>query len=337
MFIISLINGLLPSFVAVPLYRLRGYKIGKGVKIRFSSFLFSKKVEIKNDVRIGPFVIVKSKELFIGNHSSIKPLCFISTAKISMGQYVQISGPTVIANDDLPTASFSIGDHSRILPFCWLEPGAGITIGKQVGIGGHTKIFTHGHWQSYLKRGPINFGPVVLEDEVCIGWDSFIMPNLVLGKAAFVGANSTVTKSVDAYTVAVGSPAKPVRQVESNPLSASELYGRLEEIIDTFLPYAEHHGFKTEKVGARTIICDGIKITCDANYPAGAADLFLYIEDSASNTVAIKTGRLKNRMNTIDLDNLEAYIFNQSKVTELFIGYLRKYGIRLYINYGNTL
>lgn len=47
---------------------------------------------------------------------------------------------------------------------------------------------------------------------VMIGMESMIMPGVNIGDGAVIGARSMVLKDVPAYTVAIGSPAKVVKE-----------------------------------------------------------------------------------------------------------------------------
>ena len=53
-----------------------------------------------------------------------------------------------------------------------------------------------------------DFEPIVIEDDATITTKCTIMSQV--GRRAFVGANSVVTKPIPPYTVAVGAPAKPI-------------------------------------------------------------------------------------------------------------------------------
>jgi acetyltransferase-like isoleucine patch superfamily enzyme len=55
--------------------------------------------------------------------------------------------------------------------------------------------------------------PIVLKKGCLIGMESFIMPGVTVGEGAIVGAGSLVTKDIPAWTVAVGRPAKVIRQI----------------------------------------------------------------------------------------------------------------------------
>jgi acetyltransferase-like isoleucine patch superfamily enzyme len=45
-----------------------------------------------------------------------------------------------------------------------------------------------------------------------VGMESMIMPGVTIGDGAVIGACSTVLKDVPPYTVAMGSPAKVVKE-----------------------------------------------------------------------------------------------------------------------------
>ena len=56
-------------------------------------------------------------------------------------------------------------------------------------------------------------GVVIIEDNVWIGDQACIMPNVIIGKGAIIGANAVVTKNVIPYSVVGGNPAKIIKQL----------------------------------------------------------------------------------------------------------------------------
>lgn len=46
-----------------------------------------------------------------------------------------------------------------------------------------------------------------------VGMETMVMPGVTIGEGAIVGAGSFVTKDIPAWTIAVGRPAKVIRQV----------------------------------------------------------------------------------------------------------------------------
>lgn len=85
---------------------------------------------------------------------------------------------------------------------CWLiEIGDNVTMAPRVHILAHdasTKTFL-----GYTKIGRVNIG-----NNVFIGAESVVLPNVTIGDNVIIGANSTVTKDILANSVVAGSPAK---------------------------------------------------------------------------------------------------------------------------------
>lgn len=52
--------------------------------------------------------------------------------------------------------------------------------------------------------------PVVIGDDCWLGINVVVLPGVAIGRGCIVGANSVVTRDLAPYTIAVGSPARPV-------------------------------------------------------------------------------------------------------------------------------
>lgn len=59
---------------------------------------------------------------------------------------------------------------------------------------------------------PMHTKPVIISDNVWLGEFVSILPGVTIGKGTIVGANSVVSRSLPDYVIAVGSPAKPIKQ-----------------------------------------------------------------------------------------------------------------------------
>ena len=62
-----------------------------------------------------------------------------------------------------------------------------------------------------IKR-PYYMAPVIIEQNVWIGQGVVVNPGVTIGEGSIVGANSVVTHSIPPYSIAVGSPAKVIKQ-----------------------------------------------------------------------------------------------------------------------------
>ena len=56
--------------------------------------------------------------------------------------------------------------------------------------------------------------PIIIEDDVWIGFNSIIMKGVKIGKCAIVAAGSVVTKDVPEFSIVAGNPAKVVKNIE---------------------------------------------------------------------------------------------------------------------------
>ena len=64
----------------------------------------------------------------------------------------------------------------------------------------------------YMKLGYI-VKPIVLKKGCLVGMESCVMPGVTIGEGAIVGAGSLVTKDIPAWTIAVGRPAKVIKEI----------------------------------------------------------------------------------------------------------------------------
>jgi acetyltransferase-like isoleucine patch superfamily enzyme len=56
--------------------------------------------------------------------------------------------------------------------------------------------------------------PIIIEDNVWIGESVSILPGVRIGRGSVIGSNSVVTRSVPAYSIAAGCPAKTIKKYD---------------------------------------------------------------------------------------------------------------------------
>jgi len=137
--------------------------------------------------------------------------------------------------DVVPFHKFSIGDFSSVEDFSTINNGVGaVHIGNNTRIGmsnvligpvtiGNNVMFAQNIVISGLNHNyqditqPISLqgvtvSQIIIEDECWIGANAVITAGVTIGKHSVVAGGSVVTKSIPPYSVAVGNPARVIKQ-----------------------------------------------------------------------------------------------------------------------------
>ena len=109
----------------------------------------------------------------------------------------------------------AIGDHVRIdsghADMIYIEDYVQLTGGCRVLA--HKRDLTDYHVGDNAADFGYKVEPVRLCKGCQIGMESMIMPGVTVGEGAIVGAGSLISKDIPAWTIAVGRPAKVVKEV----------------------------------------------------------------------------------------------------------------------------
>lgn len=92
-----------------------------------------------------------------------------------------------------------------------------VHIGDHVMIGPRVSLITAGHpIDSGVRNRGLEFGkPITIGDNVWIGANVFIGPGVTIRDNAIIGGGAVVVKDIPANAVAVGNPAKVMRDITS--------------------------------------------------------------------------------------------------------------------------
>lgn len=112
--------------------------------------------------------------------------------------------------------NIKIGKNVFINACCRFQDQGGIEIGDGSLIGHNTTIATLNHDFNPLKRQNLTPSPVKIGKNVWIGSDCTILPGVTIGDGAIIGAGSVVTKSIPTNAIAVGNPARVIKEIEVN-------------------------------------------------------------------------------------------------------------------------
>ena len=115
-----------------------------------------------------------------------------------------------------------IGDNVTMGKYSYISCANRVEVGNGVMISTNAFVTDNVHGQSKLDELDIppsdrmifSKGPVVLGDNVWLGRNVVVMPNVKIGKGSVIGANAVVTHDIPDYSIAAGVPAKVLRTLK---------------------------------------------------------------------------------------------------------------------------
>ena len=127
--------------------------------------------------------------------------------------------PAQLRNPWYRMAGVKIGKGSKIGATVDIDQSAPelITIGSHVWVTRGVMLLCHQRDLSEYEVGKpvmdceLKYAPIVIKDGAHVGIGAIIMPGVTIGEGAVIGAGSVVTRDIPAYSVAVGAPAKVIK------------------------------------------------------------------------------------------------------------------------------
>lgn len=114
------------------------------------------------------------------------------------------------------TDRLTVGSNFGVNSGTYINAVGEIEIGSYVLIGSNVTISSGMHpidgIEPSIFERPTIHKKIIIKDDVWIGAGAVIMPGITLAKGTVVGANSTVTKDTEEYSIVVGSPAKIIKK-----------------------------------------------------------------------------------------------------------------------------
>lgn len=144
--------------------------------------------------------------------------------RIRIGDNCKINGHSAFAAGSLLDGPcLTLGDETNI------GYGVVISVSKSVTLGSHVRIAdgcyvsdNPGHpldAKARREHAPVSLDqikPVVIEDDVWLGTRVVVMPGVRIGRGSVVGTGAIVTRDLPPFSLAVGNPARVIRQLSPN-------------------------------------------------------------------------------------------------------------------------
>jgi acetyltransferase-like isoleucine patch superfamily enzyme len=114
-----------------------------------------------------------------------------------------------------PEGHLEIGEGTFINYGCSLHADLSVRIGARCSLGTYCMLMDNDfhslNASQRHKRPPSR--PIVLEDDVWLGARVIVLRGVTIGVGSVVGAGSIVTHDIPPHTLAVGVPARPIRDL----------------------------------------------------------------------------------------------------------------------------
>jgi acetyltransferase-like isoleucine patch superfamily enzyme len=136
--------------------------------------------------------------LTIGKHTLLEPNCWITIAdsgRVEIGEGCFLNMGTMVAAQERVT----IGDNTMFANGCFVSDAAHRYDDPDLPV----------TWQGFTSKGPTAIG-----SNCWIGVNCVVNSGVTIGDRCVIGANSVVTRDVPPGTVAVGAPARVIREIE---------------------------------------------------------------------------------------------------------------------------
>lgn len=159
---------------------------------------------IRQNIRIGKYFHMESHAVLKAEKSASGEIVIGDNCYLGMFSIIKCYGGKI-----------KIGSNVSINPFCFINGAGGLTVGDNVRIAAHTSIIASNHKFDLIdvpiRLQGVTAKGVVIEDDVWIGTGARILDGVTIGRGAVIGAGAIVTKSLDAFGVYVGCPARKVK------------------------------------------------------------------------------------------------------------------------------
>lgn len=163
-------------------------------------------------------------KLFFGKlFENIRTKFFNAIALYQKSQFASCgTNVTIGADCDFIPSHIHCGHHVHIGPHAsFIASIAEIHIGNYVTFGPHVTIRGGNHRTDLIgkhiyeigenEKLPGNDANVIIEDGVWVGCNVTILMGVTIGRGSVIGAGAVVTKDIPPYSIAVGNPAKVVK------------------------------------------------------------------------------------------------------------------------------
>ncbi|MEU9157330.1 DapH/DapD/GlmU-related protein [Streptomyces sp. NPDC048417] len=170
--------------------------------------------------------------------------CYVAKSAAVYPDRLHLGDDSYIGAHAYVTGDITVGADCSLNPFTTVR--GTVKLGDGVRIGAHTSVLGFNHTAEPdipVHQQPVTSRGISIGDDVWIGSHVVVLDGVTIGDHCVIGAGAVVTKSVPAWTVAAGNPARPIRDRRTTirPAAAIAPHGRLAEQLAEFRRTATDH------------------------------------------------------------------------------------------------
>ena len=161
-----------------------------------------------------PHRIINAAAIHLGDDVSLGPGCMLNAIRRYPGRFMSGAPESEAQHFD---PAIRIGDRVSATGYLTIGAVDAITIEDDVLMASHIFIGDNQHGTDradvpYKYQPLTRIAPVVIGRGSFIGEHVVVMPGVEIGEFSVIGANSVVTTSIPARSIAIGAPARVIRR-----------------------------------------------------------------------------------------------------------------------------
>jgi acetyltransferase-like isoleucine patch superfamily enzyme len=210
--------------------------LGKDVTIGEGARIAGGKIVLGDGVVVGRRVDIEvTDRLVVGKGSLIRDGTILHGRRIELGREFYANHDAEIGGGSCfeATSSLKIGYWFHLGSYAMVNTAMPVTIGNEVGLGRFTNLYTHGAYLSMAEGFPVTYGPITLGDRVWLP-SATVNPGVTIGDDVVVGVGSLVMHDIPSNSLAVGVPAKVVKEHYPARPPVEDVIGRVRAQFDAW-------------------------------------------------------------------------------------------------------
>lgn len=138
-----------------------------------------------------------------------------ASGTVDVGSYTVLGGTFIVCSDSVTIGSHCLIAWGSVITDTW----AGF---ESASIEKRREVLRFAATDARRRLLPVDTPrPVVLEDNVWVGFDAVILPGVTLGRGAIVGCKTIISEDVPPYAIMVGNPARLIRFLDADDTKES--------------------------------------------------------------------------------------------------------------------